>query len=146
MHWVAPAAAALSLVLAGCGAAAAAGQPDCGEKTRVVDCIRQFSAEEWRGCESDGRVECSCNNDDGINWCCGSPDQAEAIRIWQDACPEAVDPAPAPTPAAAPPTPAPKLGPPPSPPADGCAEWCPTDDPGSQACRQAPECQGCDCA
>ncbi|CAH0367571.1 unnamed protein product [Pelagomonas calceolata] len=50
---------------------------------RILSCIKQFSASEWLGCTSDGRYECHCSNDDGVNYCCGSQNQAEAIAIWE---------------------------------------------------------------
>ena len=50
---------------------------------RILICIKQFSASEWLGCTSDGRYECHCSNDDGVNFCCGSQNQAEAIAIWE---------------------------------------------------------------
>ena len=37
------------------------------DATRVLQCIRQFTAAEWSGCTWDGRYECYCDNDDGVN-------------------------------------------------------------------------------
>ena len=55
---------------------------DNAEAERILKCIKQFSAAEWRGCTHDAKFECGCSNDEGLNFCCGSADQAEAIEIW----------------------------------------------------------------
>ena len=54
-----------------------------GEVARVLACIQKFSSADWPGCKSDGRFECSCDNDDGVDWCCGNSDQKAAIAIWE---------------------------------------------------------------
>ena len=57
---------------------------DNAEAERILKCIKRFSADEWKGCTNfyDTKFECGCSNDEGINFCCGSADQAEAIEIW----------------------------------------------------------------
>ena len=55
---------------------------DNAEAERILQCIKKFSAAEWKGCLYDEKFECGCGNDHGINYCCGSADQAEAIEIW----------------------------------------------------------------
>ena len=62
--------------------AAAPCNGDNADAERILKCIKQFSAAEWQGCTHDGKYECYCSNDDGVNYCCGSDDQAEAIEIW----------------------------------------------------------------
>ena len=48
-----------------------------------MKCIKRFSADEWKeGCTYDEKFDCGCGNDDGINYCCGSANQTEAIEIW----------------------------------------------------------------
>ena len=49
-------------------------------------CIKRFSADEWKGCTHnyDEKFDCGCTNDDGINTCCGSANQTEAIEIWSE--------------------------------------------------------------
>ena len=77
------------------------------DASRVLACIRGFTADEWRGCTSNGRFECHCHNDDGVNYCCGSENQAEAIRIWEEigcAASASLTPPP-PSPPRAPPSP-----------------------------------------
>ena len=57
---------------------------DSAAAERILRCIKKFSAAEWKkGCTTDDRkFECGCTNDQGLNYCCGSADQAEAIEIW----------------------------------------------------------------
>ena len=55
---------------------------DNADAERILKCIKQFTASEWQGCTHDDKYECYCSNDDGVNYCCGSDDQAEAIEIW----------------------------------------------------------------
>ena len=57
---------------------------DNAEAERILQCIKKFSAAEWKGCLYDEKFECGCGNDHGINYCCGSADQAEAIEIWSE--------------------------------------------------------------
>ena len=59
---------------------------DNAEAERILKCIKRFSADEWKGCTNyrDEKFDCGCINDDGINFCCGSADQAEAIEIWSE--------------------------------------------------------------
>ena len=57
---------------------------DHAEAERILKCIKTFSAAEWKGCLYDEKFECGCGNDHGINYCCGSADQAEAIEIWSE--------------------------------------------------------------
>ena len=52
------------------------------EAERILKCIKRFSADEWKGCTNDEKFDCGCTDDEGINYCCGSADQAEAIEIW----------------------------------------------------------------
>ena len=67
------------------------------EATRVLQCIRQFSPSEWPGCQSDGRFECNCDNDNGVNYCCGSSDQSAALAIWEArGCSASASPPPVP--------------------------------------------------
>ena len=66
----------------GSGSALAPCNGNNDDAERILKCIKKFSASEWKGCVSDGTYECYCSNDDGINYCCGSDDQAEAIEIW----------------------------------------------------------------
>jgi len=47
-----------------------------------LKCIKNFSADEWRGCTNDEKFDCGCTDDDGINYCCGSANQTKAIEIW----------------------------------------------------------------
>ena len=47
-----------------------------------LKCIKNFSADEWRGCTNDEKFDCRCTHDDGINYCCGSANQTKAIEIW----------------------------------------------------------------
>ena len=49
----------------------------------ILKCIKNFSADEWKeGCTYDEKFDCGCGNDDGMNYCCGSANQTEAIEIW----------------------------------------------------------------
>ena len=79
------AARALLTVLLAWAPSARAAAPcngDNADAERILKCIKQFSAAEWRGCTHDAKFECGCSNDEGLNFCCGSADQAEAIEIW----------------------------------------------------------------
>ena len=55
---------------------------DNAEAERILKCIKRFSADEWKGCTNDEKFDCGCTIDDGINYCCGSANQTEAIEIW----------------------------------------------------------------
>ena len=66
----------------GSGSALAPCNGNNDDAERILKCIKKFSASEWKGCVSDGTYECYCSNDDGVNYCCGSDDQEEAIEIW----------------------------------------------------------------